>query len=94
VFWNEAGSLFVFSFLNLDDEAAKKLFEEAMEKGYVKSRATILLLIGAAGAGKSHFKHLILGLPPPAIRESTPLAEAAIRAISICRATVGDGDMQ
>ena len=80
--------------LNLDGEAAKKLFEEAMEKGYVESRAIVLLLIGAAGAGKSHFKHLILRLPPPAVRESTPLAEAAIRAISICRATIGDGDMQ
>ena len=84
MFWNEAGSLFVFSFLNLDGEAAKKLLEEAMEKGYVESRAIVLLLIGAAGAGKSHFMHLILGLPLPAIRESTPLAEAAICAISIC----------
>ena len=65
-----------------------------MEKGYVESRAIVLLLIGAAGAGKSHFKHLILRLPPPAVRESTPLAEAAIRAISICRATIGDGDMK
>jgi len=35
------------------DETAKKLFDEAMEKGYVESRAIILLLIGAAGAGKS-----------------------------------------
>ena len=65
-----------------------------MEKGYVESRAIVLLLLGAAGAGKSHFKHLILHFPPPAVRESTPLAEAAIRAISICRATIGDGDME
>ena len=63
-----------------------------MEKGYVESRAIVLLLIGAAGAGKTHFKHLILRLPPPAVRESTPLAEAAIRAISIdiCQATISD----
>ena len=60
----------------------------------MESRAIVLLLIGAAGVGKSHFKHLILRLPPPAIRESTPLAEAAIRTISIWRATVGDEDMQ
>ena len=54
------------------------------------------MLIGAAGAGKTHFKHLILRLPPPAVRESTPLAEAAIRAISIdiCQATISDGDRQ
>ena len=52
----------MFCFLNLGEEAAKKLFDEAMEKGYVESRAIVLLLIGAAGAGKSHFKHLILRL--------------------------------
>ena len=84
----------MFCFLNLGEEAAKKLFDEAMEKGYVESRAIVLLLIGAAGAGKSHFKHLILRLPPPAVRESTALAEAAIRAISICRATISGGDME
>ena len=73
-------------------EEAAKLFSEAMEKGYVESRAIVLLLIGAAGAGKTHFKHLILRLPPPAVRESTPLAEAAIRAISIdiCQATISE----
>jgi len=76
------------------DETAKKLFDKAMEKGYVESRATILLLIGAAGAGKSSFKHLILRLSPPAVRQSTPLAEAAIRAISICRAIIGAEGME
>ena len=76
------------------DETAKKLFDEAMEKGYVESRAIILLLIGAAGAGKSSFKHLILHLSPPAVRQSTPLAEAAIRAISICQATIGGEGME
>ena len=60
----------------------------------MECRAIVLLLIGAAGAGKSHFKHLILRLPPPAVRESTPLAEAAIRAISICRATISGKDLQ
>ena len=51
-------------------------------------RLLILLLIGAAGSGKTHVKHLILQLLPPSIRQSTPLAEKAIRAISLWQATV------
>ena len=60
----------------------------------MESRAIVLLLLGAAGAGKSSFKCLILRWSPPAVRESTPLAEAAIRAISVCRATIGGQDME
>ena len=65
-----------------------------MKQGYVEARITILLLIGAAGSGKTHFKQLILGLPPPEIRESTPLAEASIRAISVLRIAVGEESME
>ena len=67
-----------------------------MGHGYVKSRAIVVLLFGAAGSGKTHFKELILNRPPPKERVSTHLAEEAIRAISICRATctVGDEDME
>ncbi len=65
-----------------------------MKHGYVEARLIVLLLIGAAGAGKTHAKHLFLGLPPPLIRQSTPLAEEAIRAISTLRAMVsGTSDM-
>ena len=60
----------------------------------MESRAIVLLLIGAAGVGKSSFKRLILRWSPPVVRESTPLAEAAIRTISICRATIGGRDME
>ncbi len=61
---------------------------EAMRYGYVEAALSVLLLIGAAGSGKTHGKHLFLGLPPPTIRQSTPLAEEAIRALSVLRATV------
>ncbi len=59
-----------------------------MEKGYVLCRMAVLLLVGAAGAGKSHVKQLLLGLPPPDLRQSTPLVESPIRAISMSRAIV------
>ena len=52
------------------------------------TRLVIFLLIGAAGSGKTHVKHLALQLPPPLFRQSTPLAEMPIRAISLWRATV------
>lgn len=60
----------------------------------MESRAIVLLLLGAAGVGKSSFKRLILRWSPPVVHESTPLAEAAIRTISICRATIGGRDME
>lgn len=64
-----------------------------MERGYIEARLTVLLLIGAAGAGKTHAKHVFLGLEPPPLRRSTPLAEEAIRAMSTLRATVSGSGM-
>ena len=43
----------------------------------------VSLFLGAAGAGKTHTKHLILKKPPPEIRRSTPLAVRPVRAIRI-----------
>jgi len=91
--WNV--NVYVFSYCADHSEVkARELFDEAMKQGYVEARITILLLIGAAGSGKTHFKQLILGLPPPEIRESTPLAEASIRAISVLRVAFGDQSME
>ena len=36
------------------------------------------LMLGMAGVGKTSFKHILLGLQPPDIRSSTPLADAPI----------------
>ena len=69
------------------------LFDKAMEYGYVVCRSIVLLQVGAGGAGKTSFKHLLLNLPLPDARESTPLAESAIRAISVSRATVADSGL-
>jgi len=41
-----------------------------------------VLVLGAAGSGKTSLKHCLFGEEPPSIRCSTALAEAAIRAIS------------
>ena len=48
----------------------------------------MLLFIGAAGSGKSHYKHLCLGLPPPPVRNSTGLSEPLVRTMSLVRGAV------
>ena len=48
----------------------------------------MLLFIGAAGSGKSHYKHLCLGLPPPLVRNSTGLSEHPVRTMSLVRGAV------
>ena len=62
------------------DDQSKRLFQEAMQSGYVVLRTIVLLLIGVAGAGKTCFCHMLFDEPPPPVRESTPLAKSSIRA--------------
>ena len=53
-----------------------------------------VLIIGAPGSGKTSLRYLLLGLPPPATRTSTPLATRAVRAISMHRIKAdGSGSM-
>ena len=66
------------------------MFEEAMQKGYIKCRSILLILVGVVGSGKTSFKHLVLGLPPPEFRVSTALAEAAVRSMSVYHAAIGN----
>ena len=56
--------------------------------GYVESNQQLLLLIGAAGSGKTHTKYLVLNRMPPLLRQSTPLAERPIKVVRI--STMGD----
>lgn len=60
----------------------------------MEAQLNVLLLIGAAGAGKTHTKHAFLGLDPPILRQSTLLAEEAIRAVSTLRAMVSGSDLK
>ena len=51
---------------------SQQLFDEAMKDGHVILRNINLLLMGAAGSGKSATKDLLLGNPPSKVRNSTP----------------------
>jgi GTPase SAR1 family protein len=66
--------------------------DEATKNGYVTSQSIVIVLVGIAGSGKSSFKRLILDLPLEKDRISTPLAEPAIRNLSISRAVVGNSN--
>eukprot|EP00731_Ephydatia_muelleri_P004068 Em0002g244a len=70
-------------------EADERLYEEAMSKGYVETSVTKCLILGAAGVGKTHLKHLLLKKDPPEQRVSTGLADNPVRAISFSLAGVG-----
>eukprot|EP00731_Ephydatia_muelleri_P004052 Em0002g228a len=69
-------------------EADERLYEEAMSKGYVETSVTKCLILGAAGVGKTHLKHLLLKKDPPGQRVSTGLADNPVRAISFSLAGV------
>ena len=77
----------LFSYAENESDTGE-IFEEAMQNGYVVLRTIVLLLVGVAGAGKTSFCHLIFDETPPHIRQSTPLAESSIRAISFTRAVI------
>ena len=60
-----------------------------MTKGYVETSVTKCLVLGAAGVGKTHLKHLLLKKDPPEQRVSTGMADNPVRAISFSLAGVG-----
>ena len=68
---------------------SRRLYDEAMTKGYVETSVTKCLILGAAGVGKTHLKHLLLQRDPPEQRVSTGLADNPVRAISSTLAGVG-----
>ena len=50
-----------------------------------------MILYGAAGSGKTCFRNLLVGDPPPPVRVSTPLA---VRPTALYRYEVGDGELR
>ncbi len=62
-----------------ESSKSEQAFNEAMKAGFVCVNITNLLFFGMAGTGKTSTKHLLLGLPPPQDRNSTPLASTAER---------------
>ena len=51
----------------------------------------VCLLVGVAGTGKTHTKHLLFRWPPPEVRDSTPLAARPVQAI---RVSTQDGQLK
>ena len=56
-----------------------------MREGSTKVLVVKVLIIGPPGVGKTGIRYLLLGLPPPPRRTSTPLATRTTRAISFYR---------
>jgi len=50
-----------------------------MKHGYVLSRNTTVLFLGAAGSGKTCSKHVLMNERPPKSRKSTPIAERPVK---------------
>ena len=62
---------------------SKTLLEEALRHGFVECRTVVCLLVGVAGAGKTHTQHLLLKKKPPESRTSTSIAVKPIRAVLV-----------
>ena len=68
---------------------SKTLLDEALKRGFVKCRTVVCLLVGVAGAGKTHTKHLLFRWAPPESRNSTPLAVRPVQVIRVRASTQG-----
>ena len=79
---------------NTEAPTYTKLVQRAMRDGTTRVLIIKALVIGPPGVGKTGIRCLLLGLPPPPKRTSTPLATRATRAISFYRLkTDGSGDV-
>ena len=57
----------------------RKLYDEAIKRGYVESALPLVLFVGVTGPGKTLFKRLLLSQSVPEFSPSTPLTEPAVR---------------
>ncbi len=83
---------FTPTFYFLDDVSVyQQHIDEAMKEGKVMCNINVAVLMGIAGAGKTHVKYLLLDEKPP-ITCSTPLAEepVKIRVVSLTKAKKAD----
>ena len=71
---------------------AKRLYDEAMKKGYAECSTIRCLIHGSAGVGKTHVKHLLLKMPPPELRTSTGIADNPVRAVTVSAVGVSKQD--
>ena len=64
-----------------DPRAALQRYKNALKDGFVSANIIKILIIGAAGVGKTHLLHLLLNKQPPDVRHSTPVMERPIQVI-------------
>ena len=81
-----------FLISEMPEMETKKLYDEAIEKGYVEYCTITCLIHGSAGVGKTHVKQLLLNKSPPIQRTSTGLAENAVRAVTVSAVGVSNKD--
>ena len=72
---------------------SKLLLEEALKHGFKECRTVVCLLVGVAGAGKTHTKHLLFRWDPPESRNSITIATRPVQAVCVRTSTLG-GQMQ
>ena len=65
-----------------------------MKEGYIEVSIIKCLLLGTAGVGKTCLLHLLLGMLPPQVRQSTACIEQAIRAICVKCGINSQGEWQ
>ena len=81
------------TFITLDaTQLYTQAVQRAMRDGVTRVFIIKVLIIGAPGSGKTSLRYLLLGLPPPATRTSTPLATRAFRAVSMHRIKADGSD--
>eukprot|EP00731_Ephydatia_muelleri_P015447 Em0008g1167a len=64
-----------------DPRAAHQRYKDALKDGSVSAKVMKILIIGAAGVGKTHLFHLLLNQAPPEIRHSTPVMEKPVQVV-------------
>ena len=64
-----------------DPRAAHQRYKDALKDGSVSAKVMKILIIGAAGVGKTHLFHLLLNQAPPEGRHSTPVMEKPVQVI-------------
>ena len=64
-----------------DPRAALQRYRNALKDGFVSANIMKILIIGAAGVGKTHLLHLLLNEQPPNVRHSTPVMQRPIQVI-------------
>ena len=64
-----------------DPRKAVIRYKQALKEGFVSAYLIKVLIIGAAGVGKTHLLRLLFNEPPPDVRRSTSLIERPVLAI-------------